>query len=221
MDIELTAADGHRFAAWLTQPAGRPRGALVVVQEIFGVNGHIRSVADGWAADGYVAIAPALFDRVERGVELGYGEADIARGFALKNACGSDRPLADLAAALAHVGYAGKVGVLGFCWGGLLAWLAACTQDGWAASVPYYGGGIPQHAGLVPRCPVLAHFGALDQHIPLPSVQAWQARQPSVEVHVYDGAGHGFNCGQRASHHPASAQLARARSLAFLRRHVG
>ena len=135
MNEQLTAADGHRFGAYVAAPAARPRGALVVVQEIFGVNSHMRSVADGLAADGYLAIAPALFDRVERGVDLGYGEADIQRGFALKTATGNDRPLLDIAAAMARVGSAGKVGVIGYCWGGLLSWLAACSLDGLAASV--------------------------------------------------------------------------------------
>ena len=218
--IELTAADGHRCSAYLAQPAGTPRGALVVVQEIFGVNAHVRSVADGFAADGYLAIAPALFDRVERGVELGYGEADIERGVGLKTATGNDRPLLDIAAAMAHVARAGKVGVIGYCWGGLLSWLAACTLDDLAASVPYYGGGVPGQASLVPRCPVMAHFGAQDSHIPLDTVEALRSAQPGVTVHVYP-AQHGFNCDQRGSYDAPSAARARERTLAFLRQHLG
>jgi len=216
----LTARDRHGFEAFVAEPAGKPRGALVVVQEIFGVNAHIRGVAEGYARDGYLAIAPALFDRAERHVELGYDSADIQRGAALKAAVNSDDALLDIAAAIAHGAPAGKVGIVGFCWGGLLSWLAACKLDGLSASVPYYGGGMPQHAALAPRCPVLAHFGEQDTHIPVEGVRAFAAARPEVQVHLYP-AGHGFNCDQRGSHHAASAQLARDRTLAFLRQHVG
>jgi len=218
--ITLQAADGHRSAAWVAAPPGPPRGGLVVVQEIFGLNDHIRRVAEGFAAEGYLAVAPALFDRIERGVELGYDDDGIRRGRALKEASGNDRPLADLAAAVAHAARTGRVGMVGYCWGGLLTWLAAARLDGLAAAVPYYGGGIPEHAALVPRCPVLAHFGARDTHIPMPGVEALRQARPEVELHVYD-AGHGFNCDARASFDAAAAQLARERTLAFLRRHVG
>jgi len=218
--IELSAADGHRFNAYLAEPAATPRGALVVVQEIFGVNSHIRSVADGYAADGYLAIAPALFDRVERGVELGYSAAEIQRGAGLKAATGNDNPLLDIAAAIAQVKPAGKVGVIGYCWGGLLSWLAACSLDGLSASVPYYGGGIPDHKALTPRCPVLAHFGERDSHIPLATVEAFRIAQPGVTVQLYPAL-HGFNCDHRASYDAASAALARDRTLAFFRQYVG
>ena len=221
--VELTAADGHRFDAYVATPAGTPRGALVVVPEIFGVNSHIRAVADGYAADGYLAIAPALFDRVERGVDIGYTPADVQRGFALKTACTDPHALADIAAALAHVGnstHAGKVGIVGYCWGGLLSWLAACRLDGLAAAITYYGGGMPAQAALAAHCPVLAHFGELDTHIPLDGVNAFRAAQPGVDVQLY-AAQHGFNCDQRASYDAASAASARARTLAFLRAHIG
>jgi len=216
----LTARDGHGFDAFIAEPAGAPRGALVVVQEIFGVNEHIRSVAEGYARDGYRAIAPALFDRAERHVQLGYDASDIQRGSALKAASSNDNALLDIAAAIAHVAPAGKVGIVGYCWGGLLSWLAACKLDGLAASVPYYGGGMPQQAALKPRCPVLAHFGEQDGHIPADTVRAFAKAQPVVQVHLYP-AGHGFNCDQRASYHAPSAALARERTLAFLREHVG
>ena len=216
----LTAADGHTFSAYVAQPAGTPRGALVVVQEIFGVNSHVRSVADGYAADGYLAIAPALFDRVERGVEFGYSADDVARGRALKDASGNAKPLLDIAAAMAHVKHAGRTGIVGYCWGGLLSWLAACELSGLAASVPYYGGGVPGQAALKPRCPVMAHFGERDSLIPLDTVKAFQAAQPGITVQVY-AADHGFNCDQRGSFDAPSAALARQRTLAFLRDHVG
>lgn len=223
--LTLTAADGHTFNAHLALPTGAPRGAVVVVQEIFGVNSHIRSVADGFAAAGYVAIAPALFDRIERGVELGYTEADMGRAFALMNASPRELALQDIDAARRHVaglvGPAGKVGILGFCWGGLLSWLSAGQLDGFAAAVPYYGGGMGQQAGVAPRCPVLGHFGEQDTHIPLDGILALQrAHADRVTVHVYP-AGHGFNCDQRGSFDAPSAALARERTLAFLAQHVG
>jgi carboxymethylenebutenolidase len=218
--IELTASDGHRLHAYVATPSGTPRGALVVAQEIFGVNAHMRSVADGYAADGYLAIAPALFDRVEPDVEIGYTPQERQRGSALKAASGNDKPLLDIAAAIAHGRPAGKVGIVGYCWGGLLCWLSACKLDGLAASVAYYGGGMPDHAQLSPRCPVMAHFGELDAHLPLPGVEAFRAAQPGVALHLYP-AQHGFNCEQRESYHAPSARLARERTLAFLGRYVG
>ena len=222
--LQLTASDGHTLSAYLAEPEGTPRGAVVVVQEIFGVNSHIRSVADRWAAEGYLALAPALFDRQERGIELGYTDADMQRGFGLMQAAGLEAPLLDIDAARTalqeRLGSQGKVGVLGFCWGGLLSWLSACKLSGFSAAVPYYGGGIPNHAQLSPKCPVLAHFGERDHWIPTDSVQAFAAAQPGVQVHIY-AADHGFNCDQRGSFDAAAAQLARERSLAFLKQHLG
>ena len=223
-NLTLTAADGHSLSAYLAEPAGTPRGGVVVIQEIFGVNSHIRSVADRWAAEGYLALAPALFDRQERGVEIGYTEADMQRGFGLMQAAGLEAPLKDVDTARAELqrrlGAAAKIGVLGFCWGGLLTWLSSCKLEGFAAAIPYYGGGIPHHAQLQPRCPVLAHFGERDHWIPTDSVKAFAAAQPGVEVHIY-AADHGFNCDQRGSYDAAAAQLARERSTNFLRTHVG
>ena len=220
--IQLTASDGHELSAYLAEPSAAPRGAVVVIQEIFGVNSHIRSVADRWAAEGYLALAPALFDRQERGIELGYTEADMQRGFGLMQAAGNDAPLLDIEAARAELERrgGGKVGVLGFCWGGLLTWLSACRLSGFSAAIPYYGGGIPNHAQLQAKCPVLAHFGERDHWIPTDSVKAFAAAQPGVEVHIY-AADHGFNCDQRGSYDAAAATLARERSVAFLRRHLG
>lgn len=222
--LELIAADGHRLAANLALPKTKARGALVVVQEIFGVNSHIRAVADGFAADGYLVVAPALFDRVERSVEFGYDAADIQRGRALKDACPADKALLDIQAAVAcarsRLGPTGRVGIVGYCWGGLLCWLAACELDSLAASVPYYGGGMPEHAARVPRCPVLAHFGERDAFIPLAGVDELRRLHPGITVQLY-AAGHGFNCDQRGSYDAPSANLARQRTLAFLREHVG
>lgn len=218
---ELTASDGHKLNAYVAQPQGTPRGGLVVVQEIWGVNSHIRSVADGYAADGYYVIAPAVFDRIERNVDLGYSDPEeMKKAMGLMGKLDNDTALLDLAAAIQHVAPHGKVGMVGFCRGGLLTWLSACKLDGLSAAVPYYGGGIPNFADLKPRCPVLAHFGEHDAHIPLQTVEAFRGKQPDVLVQTYP-ADHGFNCDQRGSYEFASAKLARERSLAFLRQNVG
>ncbi len=220
--IELTAADGFRLAAYRADPAGPPRGGLVVVQEIFGVNSHIRSVCDGYAADGYCVVAPAMYDRYQRGVDLGYAPEDIVRGRELKAMADLDAALSDVAAArdaLAAAG-TGKSGVTGYCWGGYIAWMSAARLSGFACAVPYYGGGMLEAVGEQPRCPVLCHFGERDQHIPVAGVREFAVAQPTVEVFVYP-ADHGFNCDQRGSWDAEAASLARGRTLAFLRRHVG
>jgi len=221
---DLQAADGFSFPAYVAQPAGQPKGAVVVVPEIFGVNSHIRSVADGYAAEGYLAVAPSTFHRVKPNVELGYSEDDMGAGFALKTAVEAlpaPGVMQDIQAAINHAAQAGKVGIVGYCWGGLLTWRAACTLQGLSAAVPYYGGGMttPDEAARHPAVPVLAHFGDQDHWIPLESVEAFRKSHPEVEVHVY-AANHGFNCDQRASYDAASAKLARERTLAFFAKHL-
>ena len=218
--LELTATDGFTLSAYRADPTGRPRGALVVTQEIFGVNSHVRSVCDGFAADGYLAIAPALFDRYERGFEVGYKPEDIAQGRELKAKAQIDAALKDVSAARALAAAAGKVGIVGYCWGGYVTWMAAARLDGFACAIPYYGGGMLEAVAERPRCPVLAHFGELDQAIPVEGARKFAAAHPEIEVHIYP-AEHGFNCDQRGSYDAASAKLARERTLAFLRRHVG
>lgn len=225
--IELKAADGHAFATYVAQPAGKAKGAVVVLQEIFGVNAHIQEVADGYAQAGYVAVAPATFDRQQRGVNLGYKPEDMSAGFALKTAIEAlpaPGVIADIQAAVDHAASVsgGKVGVVGYCWGGLLTWRAACLVKGVAAAAPYYGGGVTTAAEMArqPHCPVQAHFGAKDHWIPLDTVEAFRQAHPQVEVHVYD-ADHGFNCNHRASFDAAAADQARARALAFFAAHVG
>jgi carboxymethylenebutenolidase len=223
--INLTAADGFTFPAYVAQPAGKPRGGLVVLQEIFGVNTHIRAVADGHAADGYVVVAPSTFHRVKTGVELGYAEADMQAGMALKaavEALPAPGVMSDIQAAIDHAAQAGKVGILGYCWGGLLTWRAASVLNGLSAAVPYYGGGMTTEAEAArqPKVPVMAHFGEQDHWIPLDSVRAFQKAQPGVTVHVY-AANHGFNCDHRGAWNAEAAQLARERTLAFLAQHQG
>lgn len=217
--IRLTAADGHECDAYLARPAGAPTAGLVVVQEIFGVNGHIRGVVDGFAADGYLTIAPALFDRTERGVALGYGEDDVTRGRALRSEIPWDKVTLDMAAAADAVREAGRVVTVGYCWGGSVAWLAAC-RIGVDAAVGYYGGQIYELRGETPQCPTLLHFGDQDAAIPLDQVEAVGAAHPDVTIHIYP-AGHGFNCDQRASFHADSASIARERTLAFFAEHLG
>lgn len=223
--IELTSADGFKFPAYVAQPSGKPKGGLVLLQEIFGVNSHIRSVADGYAADGYLVVAPATFHRVKPGVELGYTEADMKAGMELKAAVeGLPAPgvLPDIQAAIQHAAQAGKVGILGYCWGGLLTWRSASALQGLSAAAPYYGGGMTVGAELErrPTVPVMVHFGAQDHWIPLDTVEAFKKAQPGVTVHVYD-ANHGFNCDQRGSYNEAAAKLARERTLAFFAQHIG
>ncbi|RYX89557.1 MAG: dienelactone hydrolase family protein [Comamonadaceae bacterium] len=218
---QLTAADGFKVPAYVAEPAGKPKGAVVVLQEIFGVNSHIRSVTDRFAAEGYLAVAPATFERVKPGVELGYTEADMKAGMELKNAV-SALPgagvLQDIQAAIDYAGKTsgGKVGIIGFCWGGLLTWRAACLLDGLSAAIPYYGGGITSEEEIArtPKVPVLAHFGDRDHWIPLEGVEAFKKAHPDVEAHVY-AADHGFNCDQRGSWNEDAAKTARERSLAF------
>ena len=227
MNVTLTSADGQTLDAYVAQPTGKAKGAVVVLQEIFGVNSHIRSVADGYAAAGYLAVAPATFARVQTGVELGYTEADMGSGFGLKNAVEALPAPGVLQDIQAAVNYAaqqsgGKVAVLGFCWGGLLTWRSACLLQGVSAAVPYYGGGVTtaEEVARSPKCPVMAHFGDQDHWIPLDGVEAFKAAHPQVQVHVY-AANHGFNCDQRGSFNAPAAQLARERTLVFLAQHIG
>ncbi len=218
--ITLRAADGFGTTAYVARPAGKPKGGLVVIQEIFGVNHHMRGVADGFARDGYVAIVPALFDRIRPNIELGYDEAAIARGRELKGASPTDAALLDIAAARDAIAGSGKLGVIGYCWGGLLVWVSATRLKGFAAAVSYYGGGIGAVAAEKPSCPVQFHFGEKDHAIPLTEVDKVKtAGHKAVEVNIYP-AGHGFNCDERGSFDAASTKLARGRALAFLNQHV-
>lgn len=218
--VNLVAEDGFELAAYRADPATTPRGGLVVAQEIFGVNSHIRAVCDAFAADGYATVAPALFDRYQRSVDIGYTPEDVARGRALKAHAQTDAALRDIAAARGAVADAGRVGIVGYCWGGYLSWMSAARIPGFACAITYYGGGMPDAIAEQPRCPVCAHFGERDSAIPLARVEKLAAAHPQVQVYLYP-AEHGFNCDQRGSYEPASAQLARERTLAWLRQYVG
>ena len=220
--IELTASDGHTLAAYRADPAGTPKAGVVVVQEIFGVNAHIRDVADDYAAQGYLAIAPAIFDRSRPGVELGYDENAIAEGRDLAFAMDPELPVRDIDAAVKVASSAGKVGVVGYCWGGSLTFMAACKSDIAAAS-GYYGGQIvaalDREPDLAPAAPLIMHFGEQDAGIPLDDVDRIRKTFPDVPIYMYD-AGHGFNCDHRASYDEASCRTARERTLEFFERHL-
>jgi len=215
----IMARDGHEFRAWLAAPQGAARGAIVVVQEIFGVNSHIRAVTDGYAAEGYVAIAPSLFDRIRKGIELGYTQPEVQEGFGYAQQLKPEQSMQDLSAAIAVVRHAGRVGMVGYCWGGKLAYLGACDLP-LACAVSYYGGSIAQSLDKKPKCPMMFHFGAEDTHIPASDIEKIKAANPQGIFHIYQGAGHGFNCDQRASYNPQAAALARERSLAFFAQHL-
>jgi len=218
--IRLTATDGHELAAYVARPAGEPIAGLAVVQEIFGVNAHIRAVADEYASDGFLAVAPALFDRIERGVELGYEGADAQKAISFIPRLDIDKAVADVAAALefAKKTTGKKAGVIGYCFGGTIAWLAA-TRLHSDAAVGYYGGRIGNYAAENPLCPVMLHFGRQDAHIPAEAVEKVHSAHPDVEIYWYD-AGHAFNATPRASYNAEAAKLARSRSLAFLKKNL-
>lgn len=219
MQIELTAADGHRLAAWCTGPEDAAQ-ALVVVQEIFGVNRHMRHVAEGFARQGFRVICPALFDRAERNAELGYAPEDVQRGLALRGAIDPADTLRDIEAAAAALPPGAKRGIIGYCWGGTVAWHGATRSRSFQAAIGYYGGGIAAARDEVPHCPVQLHFGEADKGIPLTDVEAIRAARPEVEVFVYPGAQHGFACEERASYSPADTILAEQRSLGFFANHL-
>ena len=213
----LMARDGHAFQAYLAAAAGRPHGAVVVIQEIFGVNAHIREITDGFAQAGYTAIAPAMFDRIRRGIELGYSPPEIDEGRGYMQQLQPEQTLKDLAAAIAAVRHSGAVATVGYCWGGAQSYRAACLLPVDCAVV-YYGKA--QDAGSPPRCPVLYHFGGADQGITPADVDRIRALHPAGIFHVYEGAGHGFACDRRPAFDAAAAALARQRTLAFLARHL-
>jgi len=224
---QIKSGDGFELGVYEAQPTGTAKGAVVVIQEIFGVNKHIQEVTDGYADAGYYAIAPKLFDRSERDIELGYEGDDMQRGIDLAfNHTDRTKAFADIQAAINKVAESAgfskadaKVGVVGYCFGGLMTWLAACELQGVGAASAYYGGGVAAELARKASCPVMMHFGDQDAHIPLTDVDKVRAAHPAVEVHVY-GADHGFNCDHRASYNAASAEQARQRTLDFFGEHL-
>ncbi|HEV2135408.1 MAG TPA: dienelactone hydrolase family protein [Terracidiphilus sp.] len=219
--VKLTAEDGQKLDAYVAQPQGEPIAGLVVVQEIFGVNAHIRSVADGYARGGFLAVAPALFDRIQPGIELGYDPADMQKAMSLVPKISAEKSVLDVAAALDYAAKTThkKVGVVGYCFGGTMAWLAA-TRLHAAAAVGYYGGHIANYAAENPTAPVMLHFGKDDAHIPASAVEKVRAAHPEVEIYWYEHAGHAFNRDIGPGYNPEAARLARQRSVDFLKRHL-
>jgi carboxymethylenebutenolidase len=219
-DIRLTASDNFQLGAYRADPAGAPKAAVVVIQEIFGVNHHIRAVCDRLASEGYVAIAPAIFDRVERNFQCGYSPDEIAN--ARKFVANPDWPamLRDTQAAIDAVSNVGAVGIVGFCLGGSVAYAAATKLKGLSAAIGYYGGVIVRFADDKPQVPTQLHFGEKDVGIPLADVETVRAKRPEVEIHIYPGAQHGFHCDERASYDKTSADIAWPRSLGFFAKHL-
>lgn len=218
-DIEITAGDGHRLGAYLAEPAMPARGGLVVIQEAFGVNGYVRSVCDRFASEGYLSIAPALYDRQRRGVTFGYEKSDLEAARQLRAGLVWDDVLKDVEAAVNEVATAGKVGIVGYCVGGSVAWLAAQYLDV-AAAVSYYGRDIVGLCDKPPRCPAMLFFAERDAHIPLADVETIRATFPELPIYVLPGE-HGFDCDKRPSFEPASARIARTRTLALFRKYIG
>jgi carboxymethylenebutenolidase len=216
--IELTAADGHKLAAYTAGSADAHAG-IVVIQEIFGVNSHIRDMADRFAAAGYSVIAPALFDRAERGVELGYTPDDIAKGRDYRMKLDDTGVMLDVEAAAKHLG-AKKLGIVGYCFGGTVAFWGATRSHSFAAASGWYGGGIAGTRDEKPNCPLQLHFGEKDGSIPMSDVDAIRGAQPKAEIYVYMGAGHGFGCNERGSFSKPDYELAQERTLAFFATHL-
>ena len=218
--FNLTASDAHSLGAYRADPAGKPKGGMIVVQEIFGVNHHIRALCDRLAAEGYVAVAPAVFDRFVRNFESGYSPDEIAHARSYLGNLNWDNMMKDLDAALGDIRSVGPCGVIGFCMGGTAAFLAACRLNGLKASVAYYGGQIAKFADEKPKCPVQMHFGEKDAGIPLSDVEIVKQKQPQAEVYVYPDAQHGFHCDERASFQKEASTQAWQRSLEFLAKHM-
>ena len=217
--IKLKSEDGFELSAWRTDPVGKPRGAIVVIQEIFGVNHHIRSVADRFAGSGYLAIAPAVFDRIQPGFDVGYDAASREQGMAMVGKMNRELVVADIKAAIAAAGEGGRVGIVGFCMGGTFAWVAAGQLAGISAAVGYYGGGVLGMKDLQPKVPTILHFGEKDAHIPVAGVREFAAAHPETPVYVYP-ADHGFQCDERGSFDAESAQIAWGRTIEFFAQHV-
>ena len=217
--IRATASDGHEFDIYLAQSQGTPRGGIVLVQEIFGVNKHIKSVAEKFSSNGYLVGAPSLFDRVKPDIQLGYSTEDVIRGKELKENLGNESPLIDIAATLSILRSAGNVAIVGYCWGGMLAWLSACQVDGFNAAVSYYGGGVGQLTAMQPNCPCIFHFGEQDHSIPITEINSLKQAHPNCPIYIYP-AGHGFNCEQRDSFHLTSSKIAFERTIQHIDKYI-
>lgn len=220
-NLTLTASDGHTLAAYRADPIGDPRGAVVVIQEIFGVNAHICSICDRLAEIGYVAIAPALFDRTERNFQSGYSAEEVEHARSFIADADWDAMVRDMDAARAAVAAVGRVGIVGFCMGGTMAFLGATRLQSIVAASGFYGGRIATFAGETPNCPTQLHYGSEDHGIPMDNVESVRSQRPDCEIHVYDGAGHGFHCDERASFHAQASKVAWDRTVDLFATHIG
>jgi carboxymethylenebutenolidase len=218
--VQLTASDGHQFDAYRTEPSGKPRGSIVLIQEIFGVNAHIREITDRWAKEGFVVVAPALFDRVEKNFEVGYDEAGVNAGRGIMGKLDIEKALLDIKATAESIKDTGHTAIVGYCFGGRMSWLSALDLD-FDAAVVYYGGGIVNALSKKAKCPVMMHFGELDKGIPQDQVDQIRTAVPEAQIFVYNGADHGFACDHRGSYNENATKQANGRTLAFLAQHVG
>ncbi len=218
--IKLTASDNFQLGGYRAEPSGAPKAAVVVIQEIFGVNHHIRSVCDRLADEGYVAIAPAIFDRTQPDFQCGYSPDEVATARKFIASPDWEAMLRDTQAAIDAVKKVGPVGIIGFCLGGSIAYAAATKLSGLKAAIGYYGGAIVRFADDKPQAPTQLHFGEKDAGISLADVETIRTKRPDVEIHVYPGAQHGFHCDERASYDKASADIAWPRSMAFFAKHL-
>jgi carboxymethylenebutenolidase len=217
---DITAADGHTLGAFQAEPEGTPKGGLVIAQEMYGVNSYLSAVVDDYAEKGYLAIAPRLYDRLEPGLIIEYDDEGNRRAKALYRNYDWSKALTDLEAARDAVAHAGPVAIVGFCFGGSLAWLAACRSN-FACAVSYYGGEINRYLDEQATCPVECHVGELDTALSPEKRAAFRARHPDIPFHIYPGAVHGFDNEKRgARHHPEATRIGRERALAFLDKHV-
>ena len=214
ISIKSTAEDDFVFAAYHAQPTGPRKGGVIVIQEIFGIDEHVRRDVDRWASLGFEAVAPGLYDRREPGFTAHHDEAGIKVGIGHAMASPREQVLADIAACRDFLAPRGKVMVVGYCYGGSYAWLAAGSLGGLAAASSYYGSMVQANAGLAPKCPTIVHLGRMDAGIPADAVKAAvEAANPQVPVYIYEDAGHGFNNEDPERHSAASAELARKRTL--------
>lgn len=218
---QVTASDGHVLDTYLARPAGKPRGGVVIAQEMYGATGYLRDTCDYYAAQGYLAVAPALYDRRQRNLVLEYNKENHDLAQTIYKNWNWEHALDDLDAAKNIVVESGKVAIVGFCWGGTLAWLAACRRD-YTATVAYYGSMMPDFAQESARCPVVAHIGSADTTMPQGRIEAFHQAQPKIPINMYEGAPHGFDNPSRADRfHSDACQLARERTLEFIARNVG
>ena len=220
-DITLTAKDGFRLGGYRADPQSPAKGAVVVIQEIFGVNHHIRAVCDRLAGEGYKALAPAVFDRISPGFQSGYSEAEVTKAREVIGKADFAKIIVDADAAIDALMKEGPTAIMGFCLGGTVSFIASTQPNDLKAAVCYYGGMTAKHADKKPLCPVEMHFGEKDGHIPLSDVDSIKQKRPEAEIHVYTGAGHGFHCDERGSYEPKSAKIAWERSMAFLKKAFG